>query len=78
MRIFVVINIINLDFNFVGIDFFFMEVNFNILLILILFKFFLKFLKDVLGFYNNLEVEVSFDINNNFFILLILDFKVIF
>ena len=77
MRTPVVINTINLDFNFVGIDSLPMEVNSNTLSTPILPKFPPKSPKDALGSHNNSEVEASPDTNNNFSIPPILDPKAI-
>ena len=77
MRTPVVINTINLDFNFVGIDSLPMEVNSNTLSTPILPKLPPKSPKDALGSHNNSEVEASPDTNNNFSIPPILDPKAI-
>ena len=77
MRTPVVINTINLDFNFVGIDSLPMEVNSNTLSTPILPKLPPKSPKDALGSHNNSEVEASPDTNNNFSIRPILDPKAI-
>ena len=77
MRTPVVINTINLDFNFVGIDSLPMEVNSNTLSTPILPKLPPKSPQDALGSHNNSEVEASPDTNNNFSIPPILDPKAI-
>ena len=77
MRTPVVINTINLDFNFVGIDSLPMEVNSNTLSTPILPKLPPKSPQDALGSHNNSEVKASPDTNNNFSIPPILDPKAI-